>query len=350
MTIREWRPDDRIGDLTRLVNASYATLADQGLRFLGTYQNDEITADPASRAQVWVAESPAGELVGTISLEDRSQSPEQNEQFYVSSQTRIISQFCVLQEMRGQGLGDELLAFAERQAAAAGATQVMLDTALPASNLRGYYARHGFHERHEVQWDGPNYRSVVMVKNLAAGPVLRLATDADSSGVVRVIRDCFDVHGFTWDEADYCRDLYALESSYERPQAYFWVAEVEGEILGTAALSLHAQVSGQLGLIPDPRPGQTRIGGTDCELHRLYVHPDSQGQGLGRALLRVVRDQALADGASEMEIWSDVKLATAHGIYKRLGAIHQGDRILDDPDDSNEHGFSLNLTETVGQL
>jgi hypothetical protein len=41
--------------------------------------------------------------------------------------------------------------------------------------------------------------------------------------------------------------------------------------------------------------------------------------------------------------WSDVRLATAHAVYRHLGFEPFGERTLEDPDRSREVGFRLAL-------
>lgn len=345
MIIREWRATDRVSDLTQLVNDAYASLAAQGLRFLGTHQDDETTADRMSRATTFVLEDDQGKLVGTVSLENRASSLKTKEKFYAQEHTRVLSQLGVLPHLRNSGWGRKLVEHVETKAREQGAKKIMLDTAMPAAELRAWYQKLGYRELHEVQWDGPNYRSVVLAKPLVDNQIsVRFVAERDIPQVIEAIRLTFDEFGFTWEADGYCRDLYELPHSYPRPDNYFWVAEVNGEVLGTVGISRHANQGEEVELHHDPQPGQSRVHGTDCELHRLYVHPRGRGTGLGKILLETALHQALADGCHAMEIWSDVKLTRAHEIYRKIGAIEVGKRILDDPDESLECGFGLPLS------
>ena len=169
---------------------------------------------------------------------------------------------------------------------------------------------------------------------------IRPATGKDSLPAADVVKAVFDEYGFTWDAEDYCADMYDLDSHYTAVGNPFWVAEVDGEIVGTCGLEFYDLLPGNIGeaILLE---GKVRAGGSDCSLERLYVHPNARGKGLGRALL----ETAIAEAKDRlaMEIWSDKKLENAHRLYGHYGAIHIGDRICDDPDESPEWGFVLNL-------
>lgn len=160
--------------------------------------------------------------------------------------------------------------------------------------------------------------------------------------MVDTIRAVYIEYGFTWEEGGYHADLYDLESHYLRDGHRFWVALCEGRVVGTAALELFDAVPGVLGelvLFEDT----VRIGGCDCALQRLYVHPEFRRAGIGSALFDRVLEEARAQGRRAMEIWSDKKLTKAHAMYERYGAVQAGDRICHDPDQSPEWGMILEL-------
>ncbi len=171
---------------------------------------------------------------------------------------------------------------------------------------------------------------------------IRLATNADVPEVVRVIRAVYDEYAFSWDEADYHADLYDLEAHYDAAGQPFFVAEVDGKMVGTAALALFDGVTGEVGSCSLVQ-GVVRVGGADCSLERLYVHPDGRRGGVGRSLLMRVMDEARDRGRTTMEMWSDKRFADAHRLYQKLGAQVVGERICHDPDQSPEWGLVLSL-------
>ena len=153
--------------------------------------------------------------------------------------------------------------------------------------------------------------------------MIRRATRADSPAAAAVVRAVYEEYGFTWDPASYHADLADVEASFDA----FWVAELDGEVVGCAGL----------------RSAPLVLEGTDCSLERLYVLSSARGSGLGAALVETVAAHARALGRRRLEIWSDKKFADAHRLYERLGARAVADRVHDDPDESAEWGLVLDL-------
>jgi putative acetyltransferase len=150
---------------------------------------------------------------------------------------------------------------------------------------------------------------------LATPARVRRAAAADSKAAAAVVRAVYEEYAFTWDERGYHADLRDVEAAY----AAFFVAELEGRIVGTAGLS----ASGSL--------------------ERFYVLPEARGAGVGSGLLRAVAEEARRRGHSRLEIWSDKRFEDAHRLYERHGARVVGERVHDDPDSSHEWGLVLEL-------
>ena len=144
---------------------------------------------------------------------------------------------------------------------------------------------------------------------------IRQARATDSAAAARVVRTVYEEYGFTWDEYGYHADLRDVEAAY----AAFFVAELDGRIVGTAGLSEHGS------------------------LERLYVLPAARGAGAGSALFTAVADEARRRGHDRLEIWSDKRFEDAHRLYRREGARVVGERVHDDPDSSHEWGLVLEL-------
>jgi putative acetyltransferase len=144
---------------------------------------------------------------------------------------------------------------------------------------------------------------------------VRPARADDSPAAASVVRAVYDEYGFTWDEGGYHRDLQDVEAAYEA----FFVAELDGRIVGTAGLS------------------------TAGSLERFYVLAEARGAGAGSALFTAVVEEARRRGHPELEIWSDKRFADAHRLYLRHGARVVGQRVHDDPDSSHEWGLRLEL-------
>lgn len=169
---------------------------------------------------------------------------------------------------------------------------------------------------------------------------IRRATAADQSAIVETIRAVYDEYRFAWYPEGYHRDLYEFESHYLHRAVPFWVAEVDGEIRGTAALEPHPYILGEgIVTLDEAR----RIAGTDSSLERVYVHPAARRMGLGRALNLAAVEHARELGGRGIEIWSDKLFTAAHAMYRALGAVEVGERLCHDPEQSPEWGFRLDL-------
>ena len=164
MRIRPLAPEDSIEDLTGLLHRAYGRLANMGLRFWATHQSAEHTRKRASKGECYVIEED-GCLVGTIMF----YSPEQTRGclWYDRPEVASFGQFAVEPELQGRGCGRRLMALVEQRAAETGAEEIALDTAEPALHLIELYERRGYRLVGHAQWEGVNYRSVIMSKRLS---------------------------------------------------------------------------------------------------------------------------------------------------------------------------------------
>jgi putative acetyltransferase len=154
-------------------------------------------------------------------------------------------------------------------------------------------------------------------------PQFRAYRKGDDDAIQHVISSVYAEYGFTWEPDGYNKDAYEIEKYYHEGGGGFWVLESDGRIVGTVGLK--------------------RRSAARCELYRLYLLRDVRGRGWGGLLYRKAQELGRAMGFSEMEIWSDKSLLDAHAMYRKSGAAPLGDRICDDPDESEEWGFLLRL-------
>ena len=171
MEIRPLLTTDSLEELTALLHAAYATLAQQGWNFTAADQNVDVTRQRLVGAQCYVAVS-EGQFIGTVAVRGPKSATElhasdQAAWLYAMPGTALVSQFAVHPGRRNRGLGGLLMDAAEAWAAAHRFQRVALDTAEPAVALRERYRRRGYAEVGEVQWAGKTYRSVLMLKTLA---------------------------------------------------------------------------------------------------------------------------------------------------------------------------------------
>jgi GNAT superfamily N-acetyltransferase len=128
---------------------------------------------------------------------------------------------------------------------------------------------------------------------------LRAYRAEDQAAVIALVRSVLAEFGFTAKMEALERDLTEAHARYAGERAGLWVAEIEGEIVGTVAVR--------------PKEGAT------CEIKRLYLRPDKRGAGLGQALY--AHAEAFARGAGYQKIWLDSsrRFARARRLYERNG-------------------------------
>lgn len=159
-TIRLLRPDDDLVALTELIHTAYAPHAAAGLRYWGTHQSLESTAERLASGTAWVM-TLADEYVGTATL--RPAQAESPVSLYRTEGVFSLAQFCVAPGLKGQGYGRRLHEHVLAHARAIGARGIALDTARPATRLIAMYERWGYKIAGEADWrPHTNYTSVVM--------------------------------------------------------------------------------------------------------------------------------------------------------------------------------------------
>jgi GNAT superfamily N-acetyltransferase len=161
--IRRLAPADSLADLTALLNRAYKQLLDMGLRYVATWQDEEITRKRIEGAECWVAESD-GRIVGTIALYPPGGG--KGHPFYERDDVAKIGQFGIEPELQGTGLGSRLMEHVERRARELGAIELAGDTAEPAQHLHAFYARRGYRVVGRIRHDVVNYPSVIRSKAL----------------------------------------------------------------------------------------------------------------------------------------------------------------------------------------
>jgi GNAT superfamily N-acetyltransferase len=134
-----------------------------GLNYTAVDQSIEVT-EKRVRAGVCFVAVIDGSIVGTIAVEP----PIDNPACPYFGQTFVASahQLAVAPTYQRKGIGSRLLQRAESWASANGYSELVLDTAEPALHLVALYGRCGYGHVGFVQWEGKQYRSVLMSKRL----------------------------------------------------------------------------------------------------------------------------------------------------------------------------------------
>ena len=137
-----------------------------------------------------------------------------------------------------------------------------------------------------------------MQKNDSAGtPRLRPATNADGGAVRALVFEVLREYGLPPDPEDTDADLSEIEQHYRN--GWFSVLEVNGQIIGS------------VGLLPQEE--------TVMELHKMYLHRDWRGRGLGRLLLEQALNEARQRGARRVVLGTAKVLGEAVALYEQSG-------------------------------
>lgn len=159
---------------------------------------------------------------------------------------------------------------------------------------------------------------------------LREVADADGWALIALIGACWaEYPGCVMDVAGECPELLRPASHYQAAGGALWVLP-EGD-----------WVAACVGWCPGR--------GRRVELVKLYVARHRRGQGIGRALVGRVEQQACQRGADGVEMWSDTRFHDAHRLYQRLGYQRTGEtRQLHDLSATTEYAFHKVLPAAVG--
>ena len=163
--IRPLQPSDSIHELTLLINRAYKRLADMGLKYVGTWQDDRMTEKRLRGAECWVG-AMDGKIVATVLLRDGEHS--RGNPFYERPDVAVLGQFAVEPDLQGTGIGSKMLEHAEKWAKETGASELALDTSESATHLIEWYKKRGYRFVDYVDWRPlTNYRSVMLSKRLS---------------------------------------------------------------------------------------------------------------------------------------------------------------------------------------
>lgn len=163
IAIRTIQDGDSIPELTALLHRAYGPLAERGMRFVASHQDELTTRQRIEKGTCYLAFE-GDVLVGTINLYAPRVS--RGSPWLDRADVASCGQFAVEPACQRRGMGSRLLAHVEDVARRNGAAELALDTAEPAMDLIRFYGARGYRFIEYVQWTSVNYRSVVLSKRM----------------------------------------------------------------------------------------------------------------------------------------------------------------------------------------
>jgi len=152
-----WAIPDDAPSIRSIVNQAYKELADMGLNYTATFQDEDETRRRMSKGRVLLIED-AGQPVGTILIFEENKVSERHSAY--------LGQFGFLPEYKGRGLGSRVMDYMESLARKEGFECVQLDTAKPAEHLVQMYLRRGYRIVSDTHFEGKTYESWIFEKDL----------------------------------------------------------------------------------------------------------------------------------------------------------------------------------------
>ncbi len=166
LVFRRLAAADSFAEMTALLHLAYAPLAAAGMHFYASHQSIEHTEKRAGEGECFVV-TRGDRMVATITLRmGATLDDESTTKTYRDPRVVIFGQFGVHPDHKGCGIGRRLLDLVEERAVEMGAHTIACDTAETAHELIALYRRRGYAQVEAVQWDGVNYRSVILAKRL----------------------------------------------------------------------------------------------------------------------------------------------------------------------------------------
>ncbi len=158
--------------------------------------------------------------------------------------------------------------------------------------------------------------------------MIRPGRDADAPGYRALIAACWGEYpGVICDFAAEMPEIDRLASHMAERGGALWSAEAAGAIVGMVATYK----------APD-----------GWHVARLYVEAAHRGSGLASSLLATAEAGAVAGGATEIVLWTDMLFTRAHAFYEKQGYVRRGGlRTLQDLSNSIEARYWKPLTGRV---
>lgn len=163
------------------------------------------------------------------------------------------------------------------------------------------------------------------MEDYLSGIMIRTATDRDGDQLLAMVSAVYlEYPGCRVDEETEAPELKAPATVAQQTSGRWWVAEIDGDVVGSVAV------------IP--------AGPKSVELKKLYVAKTVRRAGLGAQLVKLAENEALARHTPSMFLWTDIRFKEAHRLYERMGYVRApGTRALHDASDTVEYRYSKDL-------
>ncbi|NUT44255.1 MAG: GNAT family N-acetyltransferase [Thermoactinospora sp.] len=212
----------------------------------------------------------------------------------------------VAPEARGKGIASVLVDMVVDWARAQRAEQVELWAVDSNHGAVDLYRRKGFLPSGETAL----MRDVLPESHYIRSLIFRTAKLDDLSAVIGLIADDSISAARTGQYSEvHERAFHAIESD---PNNELVVAEIDGEIVGTAQLTYI--------------PGVSRNGATRLQVEAVRIAKHLRGRGLGRKMMEWCHAKGRARGCALVQLTSDKARSDAHRFYEGLGYArsHEG--------------------------
>lgn len=125
----------------------------------------------------------------------------------------------------------------------------------------------------------------------------------DNAALAAVIRKCMEEFDLALEGTVYNDpETDHMSAQYTAEDASYWVATVDGELVGGAGIR---RLTGAEGAV--------------CELQRMFLSEAARGKGLGKALMQMCIDFARAAGYDSIYLESSPGMKAARRLYKGFG-------------------------------
>jgi GNAT superfamily N-acetyltransferase len=136
---------------------------------------------------------------------------------------------------------------------------------------------------------------------------IRPAVEADFDAIARITADSYLAAGY-FDSADHPYMQQIQEVAARAAKATIWVAERDGQVVGSVTLALAGEPYADIALADE------------LEFRMLVVDPAVQRGGAGQAMVKAIIERAKSlDGINGVALTTGRTWESAHGLYRKTG-------------------------------